>query len=235
MNSRVILLVFLVIFFFVVSVLITFISFETNSLSQGYQDGSVQIIQNTTPGTIPHIVTVKNNGKKPVMVESSQVLTSNNSQNMVVAEDKIVEQNSSENVKCYCFDPNRRAVPGSNLTPSSQASQQVETLIKNSNPNNIQNATQTQIEIWIIVSNNNVNINSGEAPALIEQQQISYSQFNQDISTAQNNLISNFNISSSEIKNLNQTSSQINVNNIINNVLNWINELINWIRNSLGI
>jgi hypothetical protein len=235
MNLRVILLVFVVILFVLISILISFISFENNSLSQGYQDGNVQIIQSTPPGTIPHIIIVKNNGKKPVMVESGQILTSNISQNLVVAEDTLVEQNSSESVKAYCYEPNQSAVPGSNLTPSSQASAPVETIIKNSNPSNIQNATLTQLQIWILVTKDNVNINSGEAPSLVQTQQISDSQLNQDISNAQNNLITTFNISSSEIGNLNQTSSQINLNYIITDAYNWINIFVNWVRNSLGI
>ncbi|MGA2676589.1 MAG: ARPP-1 family domain-containing protein [Methanobacterium sp.] len=235
MNLRVILLVFVVILFVLISILISFISFENNSLSQGYQDGNVQIIQSTPPGTIPHIIIVKNNGKKPVMVESGQILTSNISQNLVVAEDTLVEQNSSESVKAYCYEPNQSAVPGSNLTPSSQASAPVETIIRNSNPSNIQNATLTQLQIWILVTKDNVNINSGEAPSLVQTQQISDSQLNQDISNAQNNLITTFNISSSEIGNLNQTSSQINLNYIITDAYNWINIFVNWVRNSLGI
>ena len=235
MNLRVILLVFVVILFALVSILISFVSFETNSLSQGYQDGNVQIIQSTPPGTIPHIIIVKNNGKKPVMVESGQILTSNISQNLVVAEDTLVEQNTNESVKAYCYEPNQSAVPGSNLTPSSQASEPIETLIKNSNPSNIQNATLTQLQIWILVTKDNVNINSGEAPSLVQTQQISDSQLNQDISNAQNNLITTFNISSSEIGNLNQTSSQINLNYIITDAYNWINIFVNWVRHSLGI
>ena len=235
MNLRVILLVFVVILFVLISILISFISFENNSLSQGYQDGNVQIIQSTPPGTIPHIIIVKNNGKKPVMVESGQILTSNISQNLVVAEDTLVEQNSSESVKAYCYEPNQSAVPGSNLTPSSQASAPVETIIRNSNPSNIQNATLTQLQIWILVTKDNVNVNSGEAPSLVQTQQISDSQLNQDISNAQNNLITTFNISSSEIGNLNQTSSQINLNYIITDAYNWINIFVNCVRNSLGI
>lgn len=235
MNLRVILLVFVVILFLLVSILISYVSFETNSLSQGYQEGNVQIIQSTPPGTIPHIIIVKNNGKKPVMIESGQILTSNISQNLVVADDEVVEQNSSESVKAYCFEPNQSAVPGSNLIPSSQASSQVKTLIANSNPNNIQNATQTQLEIWILVTRDNVNVNSGEASSLVQKQQISYSQLNQDISTAKNNLITSFNISSSEIGNFNQTSSQINLNYIINNAFKWINIFVDWVRSSLGI
>jgi hypothetical protein len=80
-----------------------------------------------------------------------------------------------------------------------------------------------------------VDINSGEAPSLIQEQQISISQLNQDISTAESNLITSFNISSSQISNFNQTSSQINLNNIIDNAFNLINTFVNWVRSSLGI
>ncbi len=235
MNLRVILLVFVVILFVLISILISFVSFENNSLSQGYQDGNVQIIQSTPSGTIPHIIIVKNNGKKPVMVESGQILTSDISQNLVVAEDEVVDQNTSESVKAYCYEPNQSAVPGSNLKPSNQASAPIETLIRNSNPSNIQNATQTQLQIWILITKDNVNINSGEAPSLVQTQQISDSQLNQDISNAKNNLMTTFNISSSEIGNLNQNSSQINLNYIITDAYNWVNIFVNWVRSSLGI
>ncbi len=80
-----------------------------------------------------------------------------------------------------------------------------------------------------------MNVNSGEASSLVQKQQISYSQLNQDISTAKNNLITSFNISSSEIGNFNQTSSQINLNYIINNAFKWINIFVDWVRSSLGI
>lgn len=235
MNPRVILLVLLIVLFSLGGAIFSLLSFETSSLSQAYQDGNVVIIQSTPAGTVPHVVTVKNTGKKPLMVEHGQILNSSSSQDLVIAENKRVDQNSSENVKAYCYEPKQKAVPGSKLTPGGQASSQIKSVIENSNPSDIQNATPAQLQIWILVTGDNVDINTGEGPALIQMQQISQSNLNQQISTAKSNLITVLNITSSELKNINQNNSQSSLNDFFNQIINWINGFIDWIRSSLGI
>lgn len=231
MNFRVILLIIIVIVFTIGGILISLMSFEANSLKEAYGQGTVDIIQNTTAGTVPHTITVKNNGKKPLMIEKGQILISSTSQDLVVAEDKQINQNSSSLVKAYCFQPNQSAVPGSKLIPSDKASTQIIQIIDNSNPSDLQNATKTQIQIWIIVSKDNINPNTGEASSFLERHQISSGDLLQQISEARNNLIKGLNVTAGEIKNINQTSAPPSINDAIN----WINQFINWIKNSFGI
>lgn len=231
MNIRAILLVLLVILFSLGCVLFSFMSFDSNSLKDAYQEGNVEIIQNTTAGTVPHVIEIKNTGKKPLMVETGQILTSNSSQDMVVAQNKKINQNSSAEVKAYCFQPGQRAIPGSKLIPSNKATSQIKEVIKNSNLLDKNNATQTQLQIWILVSQDNVNLSSGEAIALMEKQGITSAKILQELSDARNNLIKTLNITTEDLKNMGNNSSS----NILNELYNLITEFINWIKNSFGI
>lgn len=231
MNIRAILLVLLVIIFSLGCVLFSFMSFDSNSLKDAYQEGNVEIIQNTTAGTVPHVIEIKNTGKKPLMVETGQILTSNSSQDMVVAQNKKINQNSSAEVKAYCFQPGQKAIPGSKLIPSNKATSQIKEVIKNSNLLDKNNATQTQLQIWILVSQDNVNLSSGEAIALMEKQEITSAKILQELSDARNNLIKTLNITTEDLKNMGNNSSS----NILNELYNLIKEFINWIKNSFGI
>ena len=231
MNIRAILLVLLVILFSLGCVLFSFMSFDSNSLKDAYQEGNVEIIQNTTAGTVPHVIEIKNTGKKPLMVETGQILTSNSSQDLVVAQNKKINQNSSAEVKAYCFQPGQRAIPGSKLIPSNKATSQIKEVIKNSNLLDKNNATQTQLQIWILVSQDNVNLSSGEAIALMEKQGITSAKILQELSDARNNLIKTLNITTEDLKNMGNNSSS----NILNELYNLITEFINWIKNSFGI
>ena len=231
MNIRAILLVLLVIIFSLGCVLFSFMSLDSNSLKDAYQEGNVEIIQNTTAGTVPHVIEIKNTGKKPLMVETGQILTSNSSQDMVVAQNKKINQNSSAEVKAYCFQPGQKAIPGSKLIPSNKATSQIKEVIKNSNLLDKNNATQTQLQIWILVSQDNVNLSSGEAIALMEKQEITSAKILQELSDARNNLIKTLNITTEDLKNMGNNSSS----NILNELYNLITEFINWIKNSFGI
>lgn len=231
MNIRVILLVLLVIIFTLGCVLFSFISFDSNSLKDAYQEGNVEIIQNTAAGTVPHLVVIKNTGKKPLVIETGQVLTSNSSQDLVVAQNKKINQNSSAEVKAYCFQPGQKAISGSKLIPSDKASSQITKVIQNSNLNDKNNATQTQLQIWILVSQDNVNLNSGEASALVEKQEITSAKILQELSDARSNLIKSLNITTGDLKNKSNDSSS----NIFSDIYNLITGFINWIINSFGI
>lgn len=231
MNIRAILLVLLVILFSLGCVLFSFMSFDSNSLKDAYQEGNVEIIQNTTAGTVPHVIEIKNTGKKPLMVETGQILTSNSSQDLVVAQNKKINQNSSAEVKAYCFQPEQKAIPGSKLIPSNKASTQIKEVIKNSNLLDKNNATQTQLQIWILVSQDNVNLSSGEAIALMEKQEITSAKILQELSDARNNLIKTLNITTEDLKNIGNNSTS----NILNELYNLITGFINWIKNSFGI
>lgn len=230
MNFRVILLVLLVTIFTICGVYLSVLSFQANSLKESYIEGDVEIIQNTTAGTVPHVIQVKNSGKKPLMVKIGQILVSNTSQDMVIAEDKWITQNTSSYIRAYCFQPNQSAVPGTKLIPTEMASSQIKQIIANSNLTDTQNTTKTQFEIWIIVTRDNLNITSGEASDLMEKNNSSNINISEQVNEAKNNIIKNFNITEGEIKNIKPNSSIS-----INDLGNWIIGFINWIKNSFNI
>lgn len=229
MNFRVIVLIILVLIFTICGISIWVISFQSTSLQNSYNAGEAEITQNTAAGTVPHVILVKNNGKKPLMVETGQILESSSSQDLVVAEDKVVNQNSSSLIRAYCYQPNQTATPGIKLKPTNKASSEIKQIIKNSKLSDSQNITRTQLQIWILASKNNLNINSGEASVFIENQGISKTEINQKVQEARNDILKTFNITEGEIKNLNPTSTIS-----LDDIFNWINNFINWIKNSFN-
>ena len=200
-------------------------------LKQAYDEDSILVVQNTTAGTVPHELMIKNNGIEPVDVERGDLLTSENSQDLVVAEDGRIPSNSTKIIKAYCFEPSQRAEVGSELTPSNKTSDQIKQVIEDSDPYNLQNAIKTQSKIWVIVSGGNVDPYSGEALALVEKQGISFSQLQQNISEAKLEVMGQFNINSEEIKSLAQNQTE----NTSQQIQSWIEDIIKWIRESLGI
>ncbi len=226
MNFRVILLVILVLIFTLSGVYLSVLSFEATSLKEAYDDGNLEIIQNTTAGTVPHVVLVKNNGKRPVMVESGQVLQSDSSQDLVAAQGKRINQNSSGYIRAYCLEPNQTATPGEKLNPKDKASSEIKHIIDNSNIADTENTTMTQLQIWIIVSGGNVDINKGEASALIKKQAISTSEITRQLDEAKTNLLESLNITEGEIKDI-KSNSSIDIGNLINGFINWIKNAFN--------
>ncbi len=230
MNFRVILLVLVVIIFTLGCILVSNTYFESTSLKDTYNQGDVEIIQNTAAGTIPHVVLVKNSGKKPIMIETGQILESNTSQDLVIAEDKKVNQNSSSFIRAYCFQPNQTATPGAKLKPTDKASAEIQKIIKSTNLTDNQNTTQSQLQIWIMVSKNNLNINTGEAAIFIEKQGNNTDEISKKLQTAKNSIIKSLNITEGDLKNLNSSS-----NLGYNDILNLLNEFVNWIKYSFNI
>lgn len=227
MNFRVILLVGLVLIFTVSGVYLSVLSFETNSLMNAYNQGDVDITQNTTAGTVPHVIQVKNNGKKPVMVKVGQIMGSNSFQDMVVAEDKVVNQNSSSLIRAYCYEPNQIANPGEKLKPTGKASSEIKQIIKQSNLVNSQNTTRTQLEIWIIVSGDNINTTSGEASVLLEKEGLSKTEISGLLNETRSDLAKNLNITEGELKNLKPTSSFLDINAAVNGFIDLIKNAFN--------
>lgn len=226
MNFRVILLVVLVLIFTMSGVYLSVLSFESNSLTDAYKEGDLEIIQNTTAGTVPHVILVKNNGKNPVMVEVGQILESNSSQDLVVAEDKRVSQNSSSYIRAYCLQPNQTATPGEKLEPTEKASSKIKQIIENSNLADTQNATITQLQIWIIVSKDNLNTTSGEASVLLEKEGLTSTEISQLLNDTRSKLVKNLNITEGELKNL-KPNSTMDLNEIIDGIINWIKNAFN--------
>lgn len=230
MNFRVILLVILVLIFTISGIYLSILSFEATSLKDSYNKGEMEIIQDTAAGTVPHVIMIKNNGKRPVMVETGQILVSDTSQDLVVAEDKMVKGNSSSYIRAYCFQPNQTATPGTKFTPTDKASKEIQQLIINSNLADPQNTTKTQLQIWIIVTKDHVDLNSGEVSVLMKNSSINNTEITNQINEAKENLLQNLNITEGEIQNIKGESSLGS-----GDIIGWINGFINWFKASFNI
>ena len=227
MNIRVISVISLIFLFVIASVMLIFTVSGGISLDKAYADGSVLVVQKTSAGSIPHSVDITNNGNSTINVKQGNTLSSSTSQDLVIAENKQITKNSTENVKAYCIDPSQRAVAGAKLIPINNTTSSINKLLNSSNPNDAQNAYNTQLEIYVIVSGGNLNPYTGEPVAIVETKGITWTQFRQDLAVAKNNVMSTFNVTESGIPTLNQTSD--------NNSSNWINDTINWIKSILNI
>lgn len=226
MNFRVILLVILVLIFTVSGAYLSVVSFEANSLQTAYGEGNLEITQNTTAGSVPHVVQVTNNGKKPVMVESGQILGSDSSQDLVAAEGKNINQNSSGYIRTYCYEPNQTATPGEKLNPKGKASSEIKHIIDNSKLADTKNTTLTQLQIWIMVSGDNLNLNQGEAQAFAKKQSITTAEMTEELNNARSSLLKFLNITEGEIKDI-KTTSSMDLGDLINGFINWIKNAFN--------
>ena len=229
MNIRVISLVLIILVFALVSGVLSYSVSSGIPLKEAYNNGKITVIQETAAGTVPHQVMITNNASKAVKVKKGDVLASSISQNLVIAEDKIVASNSNETVKAYSLYTTPSAVVGTKLLPVNNTNNAVNQVISSSNPSDSQSAINAQLEIWIITSENNLNPYTGEPVAVVENNNMTWSQFRQDIANAKSDVMSSFNVSDYTIKNLNQTQSNTG------QTQSWINNIINQVKKSLGI
>ncbi|AIS31882.1 MULTISPECIES: ARPP-1 family domain-containing protein [Methanobacterium] len=229
MNMRLILLIAVVVVFAAGSGAMSFLSGGGVTLEQAYDNQQVDIIQNTAAGSIPHNITVKNNGTKPLVVDKGTILKSKESQDVVIITDKKINPNSNDTVLAYCIEPDQKAVTGSSLYPSGTASSQVKEIIDSSNPTDLQNATQAQLQIWVIVTKGNVNVYSGEAMAVVQNQKTKYYQLQEKVETAKKNVMNRFNLTSEGVKNM---SFSVESDNSANT---WVADLRQWFKNTVGV
>ena len=222
-------MVVLVILFALGSGTISFVSGSGITLKQAYDDKKVEIIQNTAAGTIPHNFTLKNKGSRPVVIDKGVILKNDNSQDLVIIEDKKISPGTSATIKAYCFEPEQKAIPGAKLNPSSMVSSEIMEIIDSSNPSELANATESQLQIWIVVDRGEVNTSTGEAAAVVRKQKIRFYQMRQNLTTARNNVIIRFNLTPEGLQNMESTSKS-NTGNIPA-----INSFLTWLRNSIGI
>lgn len=229
MNIRVILLIMIVVLFAAGCGAMSFLSGGGTTLEQAYDNKQVEIVQNTAAGAIPHNVTIKNNGTKPLMVDKGTILKSKESQDLVIINDKKINPNNNDTVQAYCIEPDQKAVPGATLNPSGTVSNQIKQIIDSSNPSDLQNATQSQMQIWIIVNKGNVDVYSGEAMAVVQTQKTKYYQLKEKLDTAKANVMTRFNLTSEAIQNISFTADSDNSANT------WISDSRQWFKNNLGI
>ena len=227
MNIRVVSLVLVVLVFALISGTISYSVSSGMPLNEAYNTGKITVVQQTAAGTVPHQVMITNNASKSVKVKKGDVLESTVSQNLVIAEDKTIASNSNATVKAYCLDPSQKAVVGAKLLPTNTTYSAITRVISSSNPSNSQSTMNTQLQIWVITSEGNLNPYTGEPVAVVENNNMTWSQFRQDIANAKSDVMSTFNVTEDNIKNLNQTqSSNTQISSWIDNTINWIKESI---------
>ena len=227
MNIRVVSLVLVVLVFALISGIMSYSVSGGISLNEAYNTGKITVAQQTSAGTVPHQVMITNNASKSVKVKKGDVLESTVSQNLVIAEDKTIASDSNATVNAYCLDPSQRAVVGAKLLPTNTTYSAITRVISSSNPSNSQSAMNTQLQIWVITSGGNLNPYTGEPVAVVENNNITWSQFRQDIANAKSDVMSTFNVTEDNIKNLNQTqSNSAQTSSWIDNTISWIKESI---------
>lgn len=227
MNIRVISLVLIVLVFTLASGMMSYSVSGGMPLKEAYNNGKITVVQQTAAGTVPHQVMITNNASKSVKVKKGDVLESTLSQDLVIAEDKAIASNSNATVKAYCLDPSQRAVVGAKLLPVNSTYAAVTRVVSSSNPLNSQNAMNTQLQIWVITSEGNLDPYTGEPVAVVENNNMTWSQFRQDIANAKSDVMSTFNVKEDNIKNLNQTQSNSAQDS------SWIDNTISWIKGSI--
>lgn len=227
MNIRVVGVILLICLFALASTMLTLSVSTGESLDKAYGSGNIKVIQMTPAGTIPHEIEISNNRNSTINVKKGNALASTVSQDLVIAEDKHIAPNSTETLKAYCIEPSQRAVVDTKLLPVNNTYAGVNKVLSDSDPYNLQSAYNAQLKIWVIMSGGNLNPYTGEPVAVVNNMGITWTQFRQNIADAKNDVMRSFNITESEIKNLNQKPTF--------NPSNWINDTLNWIKSILKL
>jgi hypothetical protein len=227
MSIRLVLLIFVIVIFAAGTSFLSYTQSTGIPLAQAYTDGNVVITQVTPAGSIPHQVNITNNGNEPINVQIGDILISNSSQNLVIAQNETVNKNSSDIVSAYCIQPSQRAVPGVKLNANGTSSNAVKQVIEGSNPNDLTNATSTQVQIFILTSGVNFYMYSGEPVAEVSNQSITYTKYRQLVTAASAALATRFNVTVNNIGNINQNQTS--------NSTDSVNGFLNWVKTNTGI
>lgn len=228
MNYRIILVLIVVCLFATGLGAMNFISAKGLNLEDAYKDGNVVITQQTPAGTIPHEINVQNIGKNPVNVPKGTILSSKDSQDLVIARDEVVSANTNISVPAYCIEPDQKAVENKKLTVSGLAPQIITEIASYSNPENPSDALNAQLKIWTIVGGSDFNIYKGEVAAVSQKQDISFYDIKGNLSNAKIEVMTKFNLTTEQMNNVNINSS------ILNQSQSFSEQLMNWF-NGLGL
>ena len=145
----------------------------------------------------------------------------------MIAENKTLKINSTDLVSAYCIEPSQRAVPGVKLKVNGTSSNAVKQVIEGSNIKDFSNATNAQVQIYILTSGVDFNIYSGEPVAVVQSQNINYTKLRQIVSDAKTALSTKFGVTVDNIDNINQ--------NTTSNSSNTVDEFLNWLKTSTGV
>lgn len=227
MNIRVVGVILLVVLFASASTMLSLSISGGLPLNEAYAAGNINVIQKTDAGTIPHQVEIKNNGNSTISVKKGNILSSSITQDLVIAEDKQINPNSTEVVYAFGLKPSQRAVVGAKLLPVNNTYFAVNQILSNSGGSDADTAYKNQLKIWIIMSGGNFNIYTGEPVSVVEKKQIKWTQFRQNVADAKQDLLNTFKVSESEVPNLNQNQKI--------GPQKWIDNQLSWIKSSLGL
>ena len=227
MSIRLVFLIFVIVIFAAGTGFLSYSQSTGISLTQAYTDGNVVITQVTSAGSIPHHVNITNNGNEPINVQIGDVLVSNSSQNLVIAQNITIDKNSTNTVSAYCIQPSQRAVPSVKLNVNGTSSNAVIQVIEGSNPNNLSSATNTQAQIFILTSGVNFYIYNGEPTAEVSNQSITYTKYKQIVTAAATALATRYNVTVNNISNINQNQTP--------NSTDSVTGFLNWIKTNTGI
>ena len=227
MNIRVIGVVFIVVLFALTSGYMSYSMYGGSGLKEVFNSKNIQVIQKTAAGTVPHEVSIKNNGNDTIMVKKGETLASSISSNMVIAEDKSIGPKTEVTVKAFSLEPSKRAIAGTKLLPVNTTYDAVTQVISSTDLSNSDSTYNAQLQIWEIMTGGNLNPYTGEPVALVENKNLRWSQFRQDISKAKSDVMSTFNVNENELGSLKDKQ--------INSSQSWIDNATNYIKSSLGI
>jgi hypothetical protein len=223
MNFRIILVVIFIFLFASAMGAMNFISAKGLTLDEAYKNGDVEIIQQTTAGTIPHSITIANKGENPINIEKGSMLTSKSSQDMVIARDDVVLSGAKLTVPAYCIEPGEKAADKSKLKAAGLAPQVIIDIISISNPAQQSEAFNTQIKIWTITGGEDFNVYTGESLAVSQEQGISFYDIKQNMSNAKIEVMTKFNFTENQMNTININSPLLNQSDsIFNQFFSWL-------------
>ncbi len=229
MNYRVVLVVMAILLFAGGFGTLNYLSDPELNIEQAYDAGTITIIQKTSAGSVPHEVTVINKGEQAIKVEKGYTLTSNTSEDLVIAREEIISPQNNGTVLAYCLEPEINAQEETELAVSTKAPQLIMDLVTNSNPQNPAEAFKTQLKIWILVSDGEVDIYEGEVLSLSRKQGISSFELQNNISTSKIEVMTQFNLTETDITNI-----STNVN-LMNPPKSWWDQITGTISEFIGI
>lgn len=226
MNYRIILVIILIFLFAAGLGAMNFISTKGLTLESAYNEGKVTIVQQTVAGTVPHEINIQNKGKEIINVQKGTILSSNSSQDLVVARDDVISPNSNITVPAYCIEPDQKAVENKNLTVTGMAPEVIINIVDSSNPENPSEAMKAQFKIWNVVQGSNINVYKGEIAAFSQRNDISFFEIKENMSITKIEVMTKFNLTEEQMNDITINSSLLNQSrSVTDQLFAWFNEL----------
>lgn len=129
----------------------------------------------------------------------------------------------------FCMEPGQKAHVGEALTSADISPAVIYDIVEKSNPDDINNAYNTQIKIWTVLTGGNIDPHSGEVSLLKDEMGISNNQFNEDVTTATEELKREYGVKNGQISLL-LDYRVVNIfgYNMLENLFTGIKHLLGW-------